>query len=97
MILLLLSLILFGGIYQVNKAYATPIVMAGSDYFQTLPGTYFDFGGPIGVVEFEGLPIGPGNTDTIVQRQEDADLTDGSDTVSRSKTLKKVAFLNSRL
>jgi hypothetical protein len=57
------------------------IVVRGTDYFQTVPGvsnvsgTWFDFGGPIGIVDFIWLPVGPGNTDTIVQRQADADLT----------------------
>ena len=55
------------------------VVVLGTDYFQTVPGvsnvsgTWFDFGGPIGIVDFMGLPVGPGNTDTIVQRQADAD------------------------
>lgn len=47
-------------------------VALGSDYFQTLMGTNFNFGGPIGMVDFMGKPIGPGATDTIVQRQADA-------------------------
>ena len=46
----------------------------GSDYLQTQPGSSFDFGGFIGVVNFTGLPIGPGLTDTIVQRQQNAYL-----------------------
>jgi len=53
-------------------AAAPNCVEAGTDYFQTQPGTSFNFGGSIGVVNFQGLPIGPGLTDTIVQRQADA-------------------------
>jgi len=49
----------------------------GSDYFQTDPGTNFTFGAPIGVVNFTGVPIGPGQTDTIVQRQADATINPG--------------------
>src|SRR5574337_61224 len=52
-------------------------VALGSDYFQTQPGTSFNFGGPIGVVNFMGKPTGPGNTDTIVQRQADATIGGG--------------------
>ena len=47
-------------------------VSLGSDYLQTQPGTSFNFGAGIGVVNFTGLPIGPGLTDTIVQRQQNA-------------------------
>ncbi len=49
-------------------------VALGSDYFQTQPGTSFNFGGGIGPVDFMGLPIGPGLTDTIVQRTQDATI-----------------------
>jgi PEP-CTERM motif len=51
-----------------------PSVALGSDYFATLPGTFFNFGGGIGNVNLMGLPIGPGNTDTIIQRKADAAL-----------------------
>ena len=44
----------------------------GSDYLQTQPGTFFNFGPGIGTVDFMGKPIGPYLTDTIVQRQADA-------------------------
>ncbi len=51
-----------------NLASATTID-PGFDLFHTVtPGTSFDFGFPIGVVELEGNPIGPGNADTIIQR-----------------------------
>lgn len=51
-----------------KAALATPIG-SGFDLFQTVtPGTVVDLGGPIGLVELEGVPIGPGNADTIVER-----------------------------
>jgi hypothetical protein len=49
-------------------------VALGTDYFQTQPGTFFNFGGTIGTVNFLGLPIRPGNTDTIVRRMADAPI-----------------------
>jgi hypothetical protein len=51
-----------------------PAVALGSDYFVTQPGTHFNFGGGIGDVNLLGLPIGPFNTDTIIQRKADAIL-----------------------
>jgi hypothetical protein len=50
-----------------NIALALPIE-PGFDLFHTLPGTYVPLPG-IGNVDLEGVPIGPGNTDTIVQRK----------------------------
>lgn len=52
-------------------------ILLGSDYLETLPGTFFDFGGPIGSVPLMGRPINPatlGTTDTIVQRRANAIL-----------------------
>lgn len=46
-------------------AYAGPVLLAGSDYLHTAAGTSF------GGVAFTGVPIGPGNTDTIVRRNAD--------------------------
>jgi len=46
-----------------------PSVALGSDYFATQPGTHFNFGGGVGNVNFLGLPIGPLNTDIIIQRR----------------------------
>jgi hypothetical protein len=46
-------------------------VLAGSDYFTTQPGTTFSG------VPFNGVPVGPGSTDTIVQRQQQVDLGTG--------------------
>jgi hypothetical protein len=64
-------------------------IMAGSDYLETAPGTFVNldpFGLPIpplGPIELEGDPFGPGNTDTIIRRLDDADLPTGgsSDTI----------------
>jgi len=59
-----------------NTAHASSILL-GSDYLETLPGTFFDFGPPIGSVPLKGLPLNPGvlgTTDTIVQRKADAIL-----------------------
>jgi len=50
-----------------------PCVVLGSDYFSTQPGTFFLFPG-VGDVALTGNPIGPGNTDTIVQRQANATI-----------------------
>ncbi len=46
----------------------------GSDYLQTPTGfSFFNFPG-IGAVNLQGLPVGPGNTDTIIQRKADCIL-----------------------
>jgi hypothetical protein len=45
------------------------VVVAGSDYLSTVAGTTF------AGVPFNGVPVGPGNTDTIVRRLSDADVT----------------------
>jgi hypothetical protein len=58
--------------YAADVDPTSPSVALGSDYFATVAGTHFNFGGPIGDVSLMGLPIGPFNTDTIVQRQADA-------------------------
>ena len=65
------------------------IIMAGSDYLETTPGTYLDFSFPgspmpeLGIVDFIGNPMGPGNTDTLVRRLDDAELAGegSSDTI----------------
>ena len=46
-------------------------VALGSSYFHT-SSTIIDFGGSIGAVNLVGKAIGPGNTDTIIERQADA-------------------------
>lgn len=55
----------------VARANAVETVAEGSDYFQTQAGTFDTIPG-IGVVDFMGVPFGPGGTDTIIQRQADA-------------------------
>jgi hypothetical protein len=64
-------------------AQSRQTVALGSDFLQTQPGSNFNFGPGIGVVDFMGLPLKGGQippgyqmslaaTDTIVQRQADA-------------------------
>jgi hypothetical protein len=70
---------------SVSFPVSAVLIMAGSDYLQTTEGTYLDFdfpGSPVpglGIVDFIGKPIGPGNTDTIVKRLDDADLPNNGD------------------
>ena len=60
-------------------AYSADITIpAGTDNLYTQPGTFFDFGGSIGIVPLVGNPIYANGTDTIVQRQGDADATTGT-------------------
>jgi hypothetical protein len=47
-------------------------MLAGSDYFVTQPGTMFDG------IAFEGVPTGPGGSDTIVERASNVFLGFGS-------------------
>ena len=49
---------------------APPTVVLGTDYFRTLPGTYDTLPG-VGIVDFVGVPIGPGAADTIIERTSD--------------------------
>ncbi|WP_291993627.1 PEP-CTERM sorting domain-containing protein [Candidatus Accumulibacter sp. ACC003] len=52
------------------------LVLLGSDYFATVQPTFFT---PLGALNpLAGLPVGPGNTDTIVQRQANCALDLGS-------------------
>lgn len=53
---------------------ANIFVIGGSDYLATLPGTTF------GGAAFQGVPVGPGNTDTIVRRDLDVNITSGPGT-----------------
>jgi|APTNR8051073442_1049403.scaffolds.fasta_scaffold11748_3 hypothetical protein len=61
-----------------SPARASTVVLLGSDYFQTVQPTFFI--GPPGsifagtMIPMKGLPIGPGNSDTIVQRQDNCFL-----------------------
>jgi hypothetical protein len=75
---------LSAGVAAPATSSASP-VSAGFDNFRSIPGngdhtntmaagTWFDFGGQIGIVDFAGLPIGPGRTDTIVERLGDANF-----------------------
>jgi hypothetical protein len=56
-------------------------ILAGSDYWTTTNNgsTFFDFGPGIGQVGLMGLPVGPGNSDTVVTRLEDAIFDDNND------------------
>ena len=49
------------------------VVLLGSDYFMTIQPTLFFPAGPLN--PFAGLPIGPGLTDTIVQRKSNCSLS----------------------
>ena len=52
------------------------LVLKGADYFATIQPTFFT---PLGALNpLAGLPIGPGNTDTIVHRQRDCSLSLGT-------------------
>jgi hypothetical protein len=60
------------------------LVLLGSDYFETIAPTSFTFPndpnlGPLSgaTLGLAGVPLGPGNTDTIVQRQQNCALTLG--------------------
>lgn len=49
-------------------------VLAGSDFLTTAPGTTFNG------VPFQGVPIGPGSTDTIVERLQNVNVSSGTGT-----------------
>ena len=56
-----------------HSAAHADVVLLGSDYFQTIQPTFFT---PLGGLNpLTGLRIGPGTTDTIVQRQADCSLS----------------------
>ena len=58
---------------MVSSPARADLVLLGSDYFRTIQPTFFT---PLGGLNpLAGLPIGPGTTDTIVQRQADCSLT----------------------
>ena len=52
------------------------LVLLGSDYFATIQPT--NFTPLVGLNPLAGLPFGPGNTDTIVHRQQDCSLSLGT-------------------
>lgn len=58
-------------------ANALPVVPAGTDYLQTLAGTYDTLPG-VGPVDFTGGPFGSYGADTIVQRLSDATINAGT-------------------
>ena len=67
------AIVLAGGLTFAASAPAISI-LPGSDYLTTAPGTMIDLGklgSPwgLGVVEFAGNPVGPGDTDTVIERQ----------------------------
>ena len=66
-VLLILGSSLSAGAADIDPTL--PSVALGSSYFATQPGTHFNFGGGVGDVNFLGLPIGPFNTDIIIQRR----------------------------
>ncbi len=82
-----LSAIAFFGVAESANALT---VVKGSDYWVTKEGSMFDFGGPIGEVEFVGRPTGDwtppeggdsidvGKADTIVRRLDNVNLSNGS-------------------
>lgn len=78
---LLAALLVMVVVVPGGPAAANSVVL-GSDYLTTQPGTFFDFPG-LGVINLQGRPIGPGTTDTIVRRLEDATLpgVPSSDTI----------------
>ena len=76
----LVVLTLAGGLGAL-PASATVMLLQGADYLVTQPGTVF------GGVPFVGDPVGPGNTDTIVHRLSDADITAGPASISTQMTL----------
>lgn len=66
------------------------IVLLGSDYFETIQPTNFV---PLGGLNpLAGLPIGPGLTDTIVQRQGDCSLSLGTSGSSCTVPIEMVAL-----
>ena len=71
---------------SVAKPAGAASVALGSDYWITQDSSSFNFGGPIGIVNFVGVPIGTfnernvGSADTIVQRTQDVTFNNGSGT-----------------
>jgi hypothetical protein len=67
-------------------AKATTVV-AGTDYLFTPAGsTFYDFGGSIGKVYFEGVPTFAGGSDTKVQRKDNCTFVSGSCTTNIEMT-----------
>lgn len=76
---------------QRGCANGAPCVALGSDYLQTQPGSNFNFGPGIGVVNFMGLPIGPASTDTIFS-EISRHLEDGVQSGSRKSGRRRSLF-----
>jgi|HubBroStandDraft_1064217.scaffolds.fasta_scaffold13199_3 hypothetical protein len=69
------------GLCGAARVRAAQVVALGTDYLTTAPGTQFNVPG-IGLIQFKGKPLtGLGTTDTVVERQEDADLAPGQATI----------------
>ena len=60
----------FASVFFVSLPANADTVLLGSDYLATIPTTSF-----VGIGNLQGLPIGPANTDTIVQRQANCTIT----------------------
>ena len=67
--LLSVALAALGAASGVQAQNAPDVVVLGTDYLMTAPGAQYTLDGV--TVDFRGLPIGPGLTDTIVQRTSD--------------------------
>src|SRR5579863_1083480 len=67
-------------------------VALGTDYFQTQAGTFFNFMGQ--TIPLTGNPIGPGMTDTIIERQSDAVLGGTTPIQITALSLESVAPVN---
>jgi hypothetical protein len=88
----ILALTLCATTHTANAQSGPDSISIGTDYFQTQAGTWFNFGTPFGVVDFKGVPIGPGNTDTIVQRQKGSALTPGGAAVTVNTQLTNLSL-----
>lgn len=66
-------------VWGVPGAAIASNIQLGSDYLESPAGlSFYNFPG-IGQVLFKGKPVGPGKTDTIIQRLEDAVFDDNND------------------
>lgn len=78
-------------------------IPAGLDYFHTLPGTWFAFGGflfpgpNVGPINFIGLPLDPdqyGNADTIIRREADIIFPGGGGEVTIPVTVEALSLVS---
>ncbi|MBL8382506.1 MAG: PEP-CTERM sorting domain-containing protein [Burkholderiales bacterium] len=73
---LMRSCVIAAGLAVLAGTARADVVLLGSDYFETVQPTFF---APLGGANpLAGLPIGPGSTDTIVQRRGDCMIGLGS-------------------